>query len=49
MVREVAAGGKVIATLYHALGINPHTQYPDTLNRPRGLVEHGDPITGLFA
>lgn len=36
------------ATIYHALGINPTTQYSDTLDRPRHLVESGHPITGLF-
>lgn len=38
----------LIATLYHALGIDPDTQYRDNLNRPRGLVENGGPILGLF-
>jgi hypothetical protein len=38
----------VIATLYYALGIDLKTQYRDTLNRPRGLVEHGGPIVALF-
>jgi uncharacterized protein (DUF1501 family) len=38
----------VIATIYHALGINPATEYRDTQNRPRRLVEHGRPIAGLF-
>lgn len=38
----------LIATLYHALGIDPATQYRDSLDRPRGLVEHGEPILGLF-
>ena len=38
----------LIATLYHALGIDPATQYRDSLDRPRGLVEHGGPILGLF-
>jgi Protein of unknown function (DUF1501) len=38
----------LIATLYHALGIDPGTQYRDSLDRPRGLVEHGGPILGLF-
>ncbi len=38
----------VIATVYHALGIDPATQYRDRLDRPRGLVEHGGPILGLF-
>jgi hypothetical protein len=39
---------ELIATLYHALGIDPTTQYRDSLDRPRGLVEHGEPIFGLF-
>jgi uncharacterized protein (DUF1501 family) len=38
----------VIATIYHALGIDPATQYRDTQNRPRRLVEHGMPILRLF-
>lgn len=38
----------LIATIYHALGISPSTEYHDTLNRPRRLVENGKPITGLF-
>lgn len=39
---------ELIATLYHALGIDPTLQYHDNLNRPRGLVESGGPILGLF-
>jgi hypothetical protein len=38
----------VVATLYHALGIDLATQYRDKLDRPRNLVEHGGPILGLF-
>jgi len=38
----------LLATLYWALGIDLKTVYRDTLNRPRGLVEHGAPILGLF-
>ena len=38
----------LIATIYGALGINPATEYHDTLNRPRRLVQDGRPITGLF-
>ena len=38
----------LIATLHHALGIDPQTQYLDTLRRPRRLVERGKPIVGLF-
>jgi hypothetical protein len=38
----------VLATVHHALGIDPATEYRDTLNRPRKLVENGKPIVGLF-
>ncbi len=38
----------LIATVYHALGIDAATEYHDTLNRPRRLVDHGGPILGLF-
>lgn len=38
----------VLATVHHALGIDPATEYRDTLNRPRRLVESGRPIIGLF-
>ena len=38
----------LLATLYHAVGIDSSTEYTDTLNRPRRLVESGTPILGLF-
>jgi hypothetical protein len=38
----------LIATVYHALGIDCATEYHDTLNRPRRLVAHGGPVLGLF-
>lgn len=38
----------LITTIYHALGIDPATEYHDSLNRPRRLVEHGQPVLGLF-
>lgn len=38
----------LLATIYHAIGIDPATEYHDTLNRPRRLVESGRPIVGLF-
>ncbi|HAA70088.1 MAG TPA: DUF1501 domain-containing protein [Planctomycetaceae bacterium] len=38
----------LLATLYHAIGINPATEYLDNLNRPRRLVESGNPVAGLF-
>lgn len=38
----------LITTIYHALGIDPTTEYHDSLNRPRRLVEHGQPVLGLF-
>lgn len=39
----------LIATFYHALGIDHSAHYLDTLGRPRRLVESGEPITDLFA
>jgi hypothetical protein len=38
----------LICTVFHALGIDPATEYLDTLNRPRRLVDHGSPVLGLF-
>jgi len=38
----------LISTIYHSLGIDPETVYPDTLNRPRKLVDFGKPILELF-
>lgn len=38
----------LIATIYHAIGIDPATAYLDAQHRPRRLVQHGSPITGLF-
>ncbi len=36
------------ATIYHALGIDPHLQLPDALGRPTTIVENGRPLTELF-
>jgi hypothetical protein len=38
----------LIATLFHTLGIDLATEYRDTLDRPRRLIEHGSPVLGLF-
>lgn len=38
----------LICTMFHALGIDATTEYLDTLNRPRRLVDHGRPVLGLF-
>lgn len=38
----------LISTIFYALGIDPATEYLDTLNRPRRLVDHGSPVLGLF-
>jgi hypothetical protein len=38
----------LISTVYWSLGIDPATEYHDTLNRPRRLVAHGSPVMGLF-
>ncbi|MBI1913543.1 MAG: DUF1501 domain-containing protein [Planctomycetes bacterium] len=39
---------ELIATIHYALGLDVATEYRDTLNRPRRLVEQGGPIVGLF-
>ena len=37
----------MLATIYHALGIDPHTIVYNHLNQPRELVQ-AEPVTGLF-
>jgi hypothetical protein len=39
----------LIATVYHAVGVDPGLQVLDAMNRPRRLVDHGEPILGLFS
>ena len=38
----------LLATIYHCIGIDPHTMINNHLNQPRELVK-GTPGTGLFA
>jgi hypothetical protein len=38
---------QLLATIYHALGINPHTIVLNHLNQPRELVQ-AEPVTSLF-
>ena len=38
----------LLSTVFHAVGIDAATEYRDTLNRPRRLVEHGRPLGELF-
>jgi hypothetical protein len=39
----------VLATIYHALGINPKQQVPDLSGRPVSLLDDCDPITELIS
>jgi hypothetical protein len=39
---------QLLATIYHALGIDPHTIVMNHLNQPRELVQ-AEPVTGLFS
>ncbi|MDR3639670.1 MAG: DUF1501 domain-containing protein [Isosphaeraceae bacterium] len=39
----------LIATCYHALGIDHAARYLDALGRPRRLVDDGEPLAELFA
>jgi uncharacterized protein (DUF1501 family) len=36
------------ATIYTALGIDPHLMLPDRQGRPIAIVDGGQPLTGLF-
>ncbi|MBI3824167.1 MAG: DUF1501 domain-containing protein [Planctomycetes bacterium] len=36
------------ATIYHALGIDPHLQLPDAQGRPTTIIEDGRPVLDLF-
>jgi hypothetical protein len=38
----------LLSTVFHAVGIDPETEYRDNLNRPRRLVDHGEPVIGLY-
>lgn len=38
----------LLSTVFHAVGIDPDTEYRDNLNRPRRLVDHGGPVLGLY-
>jgi len=40
--------GELLATIYHAFGIDPRTLVNNHLNQPRELVQ-ADPVTALFA
>ncbi|MFO0953376.1 MAG: DUF1501 domain-containing protein, partial [Isosphaeraceae bacterium] len=39
----------LLATVYHALGIDPSRSFRDAQDRPRRLVDHGGPMLGLFS
>ena len=39
----------LIATIYHAIGIDAGLRFLDAQNRPRRLVDHGTPILDLFS
>ena len=38
---------QILATVYHALGIDPRTMALNHLNQPRELVQ-AEPVTALF-
>jgi uncharacterized protein (DUF1501 family) len=38
---------QIVATVYHALGIDPHTMVMNHLNQPRELVQ-AEPVSALF-
>ncbi len=46
--RDPVHPGELLATIYHAFGIAPHTMVNNHLNQPRELVQ-ASPVTSLFA
>lgn len=40
--------GELLATIYHAFGVDPHTMVNNHLNQPRELVQ-AEPVTKLFS
>jgi hypothetical protein len=40
--------GDLLATIYHALGIDPATTVTDRQNRPIRIVDQGQPIRELY-
>jgi uncharacterized protein (DUF1501 family) len=47
-VRDPVHPTQLLATIYHAFGIDPGTMVLNHLNQPRELVQ-GEPVTELFA
>ena len=43
-VERPVSAKDVLATIYHLLGIDPHTTLMDRLNRPVPLVPYGDVV-----
>jgi hypothetical protein len=39
----------LIATIYHLLGIDPHTLIHDRIGRPFPIARGGDPVQGVIA
>jgi hypothetical protein len=46
--RRPLGPGDLLATIYRALGVDPHHTLPDRQNRPVPLVEQGEPIRELI-
>ena len=41
--------GDIVATIYHLLGVDPHTLVHDLTNRPIAISHGGEPIHGVLA
>lgn len=48
-VSNPVSPGDLAATIYETLGISPDLRIPNAAGRPVPLVEHGQPIGGLFS
>jgi hypothetical protein len=48
-VEQPLSAKDILATIYHLVGIDPHTTLTDRLNRPVPLVPYGDVVREMFA
>jgi uncharacterized protein (DUF1501 family) len=47
-VEQPLTAKDILATIYHLLGIDPHTTLPDRLNRPVPLVPYGEVVRDML-
>jgi hypothetical protein len=48
-VERPVSAKDILASIYHLIGIDPHTTLTDRLNRPVPLVPYGDVVREMLA